>query len=165
MMLLDEPTNHLDFETVEALGRALRDFNGTVIFISHNRTFVNSIASMVVEVKDGNVRRYFGSYEDYVYSLENSSSAQKKKEEVPQSEERIEIKEGEKEQKIELRKALKVIEEEIVVLEREKRKFLQKQEKNPQKYGHEDYEKIGEIVKQLEKKEEEWFELSAKIRK
>ncbi|MBI3318998.1 MAG: ABC-F family ATP-binding cassette domain-containing protein [Candidatus Omnitrophica bacterium] len=71
VLLLDEPTNHLDFETVEALGAALRQFPGTVFFISHDRTFVNMVATQIVEVKHGAVIHYPGSYADYVYRLEN----------------------------------------------------------------------------------------------
>jgi len=70
VLLLDEPTNHLDFETVEALGAALRQFQGTIFFISHDRTFVNLVATEIVEVKQGAVTRYPGSYADYVYHLE-----------------------------------------------------------------------------------------------
>src|SRR3989338_1138131 len=72
VLLLDEPTNHLDFETVEALGAALRQFQGMVFFISHDRTFVNLIATQIVEVKDGKVVRYPGSYAEYVYHLEQT---------------------------------------------------------------------------------------------
>ncbi len=71
VLLLDEPTNHLDFETVEALGAALRQFQGTVFFISHDRTFVNMVATEIVEVKNGAVVHYPGSYADYVYHLEH----------------------------------------------------------------------------------------------
>ena len=71
VLLLDEPTNHLDFETVEALGAALRQFQGTLFFISHDRTFVNMVATEIVEVKNESVIRYPGSYADYVYHLEN----------------------------------------------------------------------------------------------
>ena len=71
VLLLDEPTNHLDFETVEALGAALRQFPGTVFFISHDRTFVNMVATQIVEVSSGAVTHYPGSYADYVYRLEN----------------------------------------------------------------------------------------------
>ncbi len=71
VILLDEPTNHLDFETVEALGRALKSFSGTIFFVSHDRTFVNLVATQIVEVGGGAVIRYPGSYEDYVYHLAN----------------------------------------------------------------------------------------------
>jgi ATP-binding cassette, subfamily F, member 3 len=68
--LLDEPTNHLDFETVEALGQALSEFNGTVVVISHDRTFVNLMANQIVELKNGRARKVLGSYEQYVWQLE-----------------------------------------------------------------------------------------------
>jgi ATP-binding cassette subfamily F protein 3 len=67
ILLLDEPTNHLDFETVELLALALRDYTGTLFFVSHDRTFVNTVASQIIEVKDGKILLYPGLYEDYVY--------------------------------------------------------------------------------------------------
>ncbi len=70
VLLLDEPTNHLDFETVESFGRALKTFDGTVFFIAHDRTFVNMLATQIIEVKNGTVLRYPGDYEEYVYSME-----------------------------------------------------------------------------------------------
>ncbi|MDP3790290.1 MAG: hypothetical protein Q8R48_07815, partial [Candidatus Omnitrophota bacterium] len=70
VLLFDEPTNHLDFETVESFGKALKAFHGTVFFISHDRTFVNMLATQIVEVSNGAVLRYPGDYEEYVYSME-----------------------------------------------------------------------------------------------
>ncbi len=70
VLLLDEPTNHLDFETVEALADALKTYEGTVFFISHDRTFVNTIATKIIEVREGNVRLYGGTYEEYVYHIQ-----------------------------------------------------------------------------------------------
>ena len=69
-LLLDEPTNHLDVETVEALADGLRNYNGTVLFISHDRAFVSRLATAVVEVRDGAVANYPGSYDDYVWRVE-----------------------------------------------------------------------------------------------
>ncbi len=69
VLLLDEPTNHLDFQTVEALADALRGFAGTVVFISHDRTFVGRVATEVVEVDGGRIRRRPGEYDDYVRDL------------------------------------------------------------------------------------------------
>jgi ATP-binding cassette subfamily F protein 3 len=71
--LLDEPTNHLDFETVEAMGEALGKFNGTVFVVSHDRTFVNLIASEIMEVGGKQVKRILGSYEDYVWQMEQQA--------------------------------------------------------------------------------------------
>jgi len=69
VLLLDEPTNHLDFETVEALGRALKAYHGTIFFISHDRTFVNLLATDIIEIKEGKLERYPGNYEEYVYRM------------------------------------------------------------------------------------------------
>ncbi|MDP6360246.1 MAG: ABC-F family ATP-binding cassette domain-containing protein, partial [Planctomycetota bacterium] len=70
VLLLDEPTSHLDFDTVEALGYALRDYNGTIFFTSHDRTFVSLVADQIIEVQDGKIRLYPGTYESYVFALE-----------------------------------------------------------------------------------------------
>ena len=75
VLLLDEPTNHLDFETVEALGEALREFSGTVFFISHDRTFVHLVATQIVEIDNGRILRYPGTYDEYVYHLEMRAHA------------------------------------------------------------------------------------------
>jgi len=80
ILLLDEPTNHLDFETVEAFGRALKAFGGTLFFISHDRTFVNLVATQIIEVKKGRVLNYPGTYEDYAYHLEQVAQGIRKEE-------------------------------------------------------------------------------------
>ncbi|MFH0928335.1 MAG: ABC-F family ATP-binding cassette domain-containing protein [bacterium] len=69
VFLLDEPTNHLDFESVEALGNALSEYPGTILFVSHNRTFVNLVATQIVIVESGQVVKYSGTYEEYVEDL------------------------------------------------------------------------------------------------
>ena len=70
ILVLDEPGNHLDVETVEALGRALCAYAGTVIFTSHDRTFVSAVATSVIEVAAGRVVHYPGSYTRYVEKIE-----------------------------------------------------------------------------------------------
>lgn len=72
ILVLDEPGNHLDVETVEALAEALLAYEGTVLFTSHDRHFVQRVASSVIEVKDGSARLYSGDYESYVYSINQS---------------------------------------------------------------------------------------------
>jgi ATP-binding cassette, subfamily F, member 3 len=76
VILLDEPTNHLDFETVEAMGAALGEFNGTVFVVSHDRTFVNLLADEIWEVGGGTVKRVLGTYEDYVWQKEQEAERQ-----------------------------------------------------------------------------------------
>jgi ATP-binding cassette subfamily F protein 3 len=66
VLVLDEPGNHLDVETVEALATALTDYAGTVIFTSHDRSFVEAVATSVVEVAAGRVVQYPGTYRQYV---------------------------------------------------------------------------------------------------
>jgi ATP-binding cassette subfamily F protein 3 len=75
VLLLDEPTNHLDFETVEILAHSLRDYRGTIFFISHDRTFVNLLADAILEVRGGRVMPYPGSYGDFVARLEREADA------------------------------------------------------------------------------------------
>lgn len=65
-LLLDEPTTHLDVDAVEALVTALKEYNGTFVCISHDIYFVRSVANVVFEVKDGNVRKFPGSFDYYL---------------------------------------------------------------------------------------------------
>ncbi len=69
VLLLDEPTNHLDVETADALAVALKEYKGTVVVISHARTFINTLVDKVYEIRGGTLRRSMGSYEDYVDDL------------------------------------------------------------------------------------------------
>ena len=64
-LLLDEPTNHLDLESKDVLLEALEDFGGTLIFVSHDRYFVDRLATKVVDVGGGEARRYPGTYEEF----------------------------------------------------------------------------------------------------
>ncbi len=74
VMLLDEPTNHLDMESIESLNTALEKFAGTLIFVSHDREFVSSLATRIIELKPGEaggpatITDYRGNYEDYLDS-------------------------------------------------------------------------------------------------
>jgi ATPase subunit of ABC transporter with duplicated ATPase domains len=68
VMLLDEPTNHMDMESIESLNIALDKYEGTLIFVSHDREFVSSLATRVLEVKDNEVVDFRGTYEEYLTS-------------------------------------------------------------------------------------------------
>lgn len=70
VLLLDEPTNHLDFETVEALTEALRDYEGTIIVVSHDRSFISRVSSQILEINNGQVEVYPGTYDEYVWSVQ-----------------------------------------------------------------------------------------------
>jgi ATP-binding cassette subfamily F protein 3 len=66
LLCMDEPTNHLDLTSKEVLEEALSGFTGTIVFISHDRYFINRIATQVVEVDRGHLTTYLGSYDDYL---------------------------------------------------------------------------------------------------
>jgi ATP-binding cassette subfamily F protein 3 len=66
-LLLDEPTNHLDMRAKDVLLEALQDYTGTVVFVSHDRYFMDKLASRVFEVEEGRVHIFPGNYEDYLW--------------------------------------------------------------------------------------------------
>jgi ATPase subunit of ABC transporter with duplicated ATPase domains len=69
VLLMDEPTNHLDMESIESLNTALDKFNGTLVFISHDREFVSTLATRIIEIKlDGQIIDYRGTYDEYLDS-------------------------------------------------------------------------------------------------
>jgi len=68
IMILDEPTNHLDMESIESLNLAMDMYEGTVLFVSHDREFVSSLANRVIELGEDGYKDYRGNYEDYLES-------------------------------------------------------------------------------------------------
>ncbi|NNM34292.1 MAG: ABC-F family ATP-binding cassette domain-containing protein [Gemmatimonadetes bacterium] len=66
VLVLDEPTNHLDLESIESLVEGLRDYDGTLIFVSHDRWFVGQLANRIVEITPDGIQDYRGTYEEYV---------------------------------------------------------------------------------------------------
>ena len=72
-LLLDEPTNHLDLRAKDVLLDAIRNFSGTVLFVSHDRYFIDGLATRVFEVEHGSVQVFPGNYEDYLWRKENGS--------------------------------------------------------------------------------------------
>ncbi len=70
VMLMDEPTNHLDLQSSESLGEALATYDGTLVFVSHNRSFVRRLASRIWDVADGHVETYPGTLDEYMYAMQ-----------------------------------------------------------------------------------------------
>ena len=66
ILVMDEPTNHLDMESIESLNLALEHYKGTLLFVSHDREFVSSLASRIIEITDKDIRNFVGSYEEYL---------------------------------------------------------------------------------------------------
>lgn len=69
-LILDEPTNHIDIETREVLEEAIKEYSGTVLFVSHDRYFINNLAERIVEVKEKRFFSYFGNYDEYLRKIE-----------------------------------------------------------------------------------------------
>ncbi|MBV9480865.1 MAG: ABC-F family ATP-binding cassette domain-containing protein [Acidobacteria bacterium] len=74
-LLLDEPTNHLDLRAKDMLLQALAKYTGTMVFVSHDRYFIDRLATRVFEVGDGKVEIYPGNYEDYLWRKQGGASA------------------------------------------------------------------------------------------
>ena len=126
-LILDEPTNHLDASTRKIFERALLQYSGTVLLVSHDRHFLDSLADRVLEIRDGKLWDYPGNYSYFIYKreLQLNGLNEEPKEELTKTE----IKQKKKEQnarlaaaekeKILLRRELKSIESRISILEEE----------------------------------------------
>ncbi len=75
VMVLDEPTNHMDMEAIEALNLALVQYEGTIIFVSHDREFVSSLATQIIEIKDRKLVNFAGTYDEYLASQNQMKKA------------------------------------------------------------------------------------------
>ena len=81
LLLLDEPTNHLDFESITWLINYVKQYPHTVLFVTHDRYFLNEIASRIIELDRGKLKSYPGNYEDYIaMRAENEIIEQKQQE-------------------------------------------------------------------------------------
>ena len=65
LLIMDEPTNHIDITTKEVLENALKEFGGTILFISHDRYFINELAKKILYIEDRGITEYIGNYDDY----------------------------------------------------------------------------------------------------
>src|SRR4051794_5904164 len=82
-LLLDEPTNHLDLRAKDVLLESLQNFTGTVVFVSHDRYFIDKLATRVFEIADGNVNIFPGNYEDYLWRKEGKRGSEPTLDDVP----------------------------------------------------------------------------------
>lgn len=92
LLILDEPTNHLDIESIETLENALEEFKGTILFISHDRYFINKMGNRIVEIRDNCFYNYYGNY-DY-YKNEKNNIQQKLMEKQKSNKEKLEKRKG-----------------------------------------------------------------------
>lgn len=160
VLILDEPTNHLDFDTVEALAEALDEYLGTVIFVSHSRTFVSQIANKILEIKDGSARFYPYTYEIYVYELKTRETFVPQREDesviegkVPFVRSKIDVHADMQTEKRLEQKLEKALEN----LTKEKEELLDWFVKNTDKIDVEKTKRLKKIDEELLSLEAEWF--------
>ncbi|QDT58793.1 putative ABC transporter ATP-binding protein YheS [Stieleria bergensis] len=168
VLVLDEPGNHLDVETVEALADALHNYKGTVIFTSHDRHFMQRVATNVIEVRDGSVKNYFGNYETYLQSIESEIDEGERQRQSANAKDKPAGKasasqndRGAHKQNRKTEKEIKNLEKKIARLDDEK-KSLNEQlmcESDPDK-AMKLHQQITDITSELETAEERWLELS-----
>jgi ATP-binding cassette subfamily F protein 3 len=176
VLLLDEPTNHLDFETVEALAEALKTYDGTMFFTSHDRTFVSRVATDVIEVRDGKVELYGDGYASYVYRIEKEARdelAPADRTEKPKGADRPGDKAAakapgatganRKDQLAKARTQLKQVEKLVATLDAEKKRLNAEQDADPTSYRPELAQRLVDVGRQLDEQEERWLALNEEI--
>ncbi len=94
LLILDEPTNHLDMHSKEVLQKALSDYEGTVIIVSHDREFIDGIIDKIIEVKNGGLKTYLGKSSEYLTVLESETPEPEVETPVPVKESSSGYKEG-----------------------------------------------------------------------
>jgi ATP-binding cassette, subfamily F, member 3 len=117
LLIMDEPTNHLDFDTVNALSDALSRFEGTLIVVSHDRSFIKRVSNRILEIKDGTAELYPGTYDDYLWSLEKGSLSQRLGQANEQSRSEANV-DDEQEKKFNYKEVTKKLASEIKELQR-----------------------------------------------
>ncbi|WP_052254731.1 ABC-F family ATP-binding cassette domain-containing protein [Salinicoccus sp. YB14-2] len=150
VLILDEPTNHLDIDSKEVLENALDDFEGTIIFVSHDRYFVNKIANRILEMEKENLFLVNGDYDYFLHKKEELKlTRQPEIEETPSENKGNLSYEEQKRQRNEmgkLKKQVETLEQEIAVLERDIEN-IENQLLDPEVYN--DYTKSAELNDQL----------------
>lgn len=166
-LVMDEPTNHLDIDSKEVLEDALKRFAGTVLFVSHDRYLLNTLADRIVEITPSGSKTYLG---DYDYYVEKTTEAEPEKNISDKSnntsEKKIEYQQSKEQQKAQrkLRRQVEDLEKQISNLD-EKNAAIQKEMTKPENLTS--YTKLGDLQKELDenkaaqsKLEDDWTEKS-----
>jgi ATP-binding cassette subfamily F protein 3 len=186
LILMDEPTNHLDIESREILEEALRQYTGTLVFVSHDRTFINALAGRVIEIKDQKASDFPGNYDYYAWKRSQGAEApagppektgkkeeRKEKEKKKKSRDRKRTEAEERNlvyQKVKpLQDEMRQIENEIEEMERaqkEREALLADADlyRTPDRVRDVNRE-FGETVRRIESRYARWEELNRKIEK
>jgi ATP-binding cassette subfamily F protein 3 len=185
VLIFDEPTNHLDVETAESLAVALKDYGGTVIFVSHARTFVNELADRIYEIRGGTLRHFTGTYEEYVSDLGSMIEEEAREDSsigvligsriggecktiggalTPRS--RSESSEERSLRRAALKEKQRIAEKlqrEIDILDKEKSKILAFFFDNPTDYAPEKSRRLSEIEEKLAAAERDWYRVEGEM--
>lgn len=177
-LILDEPTNHLDIDSKEVLENSVMDFNGTVLFVSHDRYFINKVATCVLEIAPQGSTLYLGDYDYYLEKKaeQEEIAAAKSTAETPienspkeVSTGKVNYQQGKERQKQErrLKRSVEEFEQLVEKLDAQKND-LENQMSSPENYN--DLEKMGElqaklqeISKKLAEAEENWEQASMEL--
>ncbi|MBR4706813.1 MAG: ABC-F family ATP-binding cassette domain-containing protein [Pseudobutyrivibrio sp.] len=170
LLILDEPTNHLDMDSKERLEDALNNYDGTLLYVSHDRYFVNRTANIILELSEGKLTKYLGNYDDYIAKKEqlfggsqgvNTTSAQ-----TVETAAKLDYKEQKRieAEKRKLQNQISKVEKEIEELEGKKSKideeFLKPENMTNSAKLNELTAKQKEIDDKLSALYEQWEELS-----
>ncbi|QDU90895.1 putative ABC transporter ATP-binding protein YheS [Pirellulimonas nuda] len=164
VLILDEPGNHLDVETVEALADALHRYPGTVLFTSHDRYFMHTVATEVIEVRDGRVISYPGTYDEYVYrtqkEIDDGLRAEAARHPDTQSGGGADDKKARARADRDSQKRLKAVERKIAKLDDERKALTASQATlTGAKEAQEAHAKLAELNAEIGSLESEWLEL------
>lgn len=164
-LVLDEPTNHLDLSSRESLEKALVEYQGTILFVSHDRYFINKIAGKVDVLQDGRITEYSGNYDSYLQqSRKEKQQAESANNVTPVVTKRYR---SPKQRALEtnLKARLKAVEQSLVEMEREEQKLNALLVEQAADYNL--YRQTAEQLEQLEQKYqkamEEWEQLSLQL--
>lgn len=167
-LIMDEPTNHLDIDSKEVLEDALKSFAGTVLFVSHDRYLLNTLADRIVDIGASGSKIYLGDYDYYVEKTTEQPVAEEQKTSNV-SEKKVQYQQSKEQQKQErkIRRQVETLEKQIAELE-SKNAAIQKEmtkEENLTSYSKlSDFQKeIDENKAQQDKLEEEWTEKSIEL--
>lgn len=163
VLILDEPTNHLDYIAKEALDEALRNFEGTLITVSHDRYFLNSVPTKIIEMFPDGLKVYNGRYDYYLEHREEQKKEVSEKKESANKTEYLASKLNKADER-KKRAKLNLLSKEIENIETE---IAQLKELSATEEYVTDYQKLSEILNKISEKEEraeelefEWLELS-----
>ena len=172
VLILDEPGNHLDVDTVEALAEALLEYEGTVIFTSHDRHFTKRVATCIVEVRDGRVTNYSGQYDAYLYKVNKEIEAGER--ELATARSKASAGSGQARQGLaarlrrrnerEMRKEIKTLEQTIAQLDEQKRSLnAQLLESTDAAEALRLHNEVAALTAQLAEAEDRWCRLQEQL--